>query len=523
MKKLSLTIMTILLVVLSILFIACKQEATSPSDDAVCEEHDYGDWTVNAPTCTASGTKIRVCNDCEDEEIRTIEPIGHTEVEDKEVSPTCTQSGLTLGKHCSACGLIIVEQESIDQIGHDYDGENIVWDWSGYTAAKATLTCKNDGTHTTQVTASISEKTVTSATCTKSGKILYTATIIHDGQAYSNQKELSIPSLGHDTTKYNKKDPSCTTVGWYSYEACTRCEYSTYTEIPNLGHDTRTHSAQEPTCTDNGWDSYETCSRCGYSSYVEKPKLGHRYANDVCIRCGKQRISEGLVYVSNGDGTCYVSDIGTCKDKNIIIPAISPSGEDVVGIGAKAFDWEDITSIIIPEGVTYIGASAFYYSDLVSITIPSTITEIRGGNVFSGCSNLMEVNISDLAAWCEIKFATHSCNPLSNMGYLYLNGELITELIIPNNTSVSAYAFYGCSGITSVVFSDSIRIVGQYAFCNCRDLRTVTIPHSITSFGGYTFKSCRSLTDIYYHGTEAEWNKFAYTASVPSSATIHYL
>ena len=523
MKKLTLLFAMILLIALSTLFIGCKQESTTSSDKEECEEHDFSDWSITPATCTEAGKKKRTCNTCGKRESKKIDALGHTEQNDEEILPTCAQSGLTAGKHCSACGLVIVKQETIPPLEHNYDTEKITWTWNGTATATATLICINDNTHTTQFAANVTKNTENAPTCTKDGNIQYIATITYNGQTYDSQRNESILSLGHDTIKHNKRNPSCTSAGWYSYEECTRCNYSTYTEIPKLGHDIITHNAKAPTCTDSGWDTYQTCSRCDYSTYIEKSKLGHRYTNDICIRCSIPRVSEGLSFVSNGDGTCYVSDIGTCKDKNIIIPAISPSGEDVIGIGARAFYGDDITSIIIPEGVTYIEDAAFYMSDLTSITIPSTITEIRGANVFSYCSNLMEVNISDLSAWCKIKFSDDSCNPLYNFGYLYLNGELLTELIIPDNTPVNAYAFYRCSGITKVVFPDGIKIVGRYAFYYCRDLQSLTVPHSITSFGGYTFKGCKSLTDIYYYGTEAEWNKFAYTASVPSSATIHYL
>ena len=74
----------------------------------------------------------------------------------------------------------------------------------------------------------------------------------------------------------------------------------------------------------------------------------------------KPDYSLGLEYKSNGDGTCYVSGIGTCTDTDIIIPAISPNGQTVIGIDNRAFySCTNLTSITIPDSVTTIGNDAF--------------------------------------------------------------------------------------------------------------------------------------------------------------------
>ena len=119
----------------------------------------------------------------------------------------------------------------------------------------------------------------------------------------------------------------------------------------------------------------------------------------------------------------------------------------------------------IPETVTYQGttytvtsieAEAFsnITGALKSISIPKTITTI-GDNAFHNCA-LKKVYISDLAAWCRLKFTGSRQNPLNHGCQLYLNHIEVTELIIPNTiTSIGDYAFYNCKSITSISIPNS--------------------------------------------------------------------
>ena len=111
--------------------------------------------------------------------------------------------------------------------------------------------------------------------------------------------------------------------------------------------------------------------------------------------------------------------------------------------------------VVIPENVTYDGETfkvigirdfAFYgCENLTSVKIPVSI-ETVGVEAFCGCTGLTAVYIDDLAAWCNIGFATEadlpswaspemSSNPLSYSNKLYLKQagqySLLTRLYIP--------------------------------------------------------------------------------------------
>ena len=141
--------------------------------------------------------------------------------------------------------------------------------------------------------------------------------------------------------------------------------------------------------------------------------------------------------------------------------------------------------IIIPSTVTYnnktynvesISLDAFMgCRDLTSVTIPKSMRYILD-NAFLYCENLTAVYISDLEAFMNINFylGDYPSNPLFYAQHLYLNGEEIIDLIIPN-------------GVTSIK---------DFTFINCSSLKSVTIPNSVTSIGKNSFLGCSGLTTI---------------------------
>ena len=106
-------------------------------------------------------------------------------------------------------------------------------------------------------------------TCTEIGWDTYDRCI---RCGYTTRKEL--PALNHDLVRHVAQAPTCTEIGWDAYDTCSRCDYTTYVELP-AQHDLVHHDAQAPTCTEIGWDAYDTCNNCDYTTYVELPALKH--------------------------------------------------------------------------------------------------------------------------------------------------------------------------------------------------------------------------------------------------------
>ncbi len=147
----------------------------------------------------------------------------------------------------------------------------------------------------------------------------------------------------------------------------------------------------------------------------------------------------------------------------------------VTSIGGAAFEGcTGLTSVEIPNSVTSIGNYAFWgCSGLTSIEIPNSVTNI-GESAFNYCESLYSVKISDISAWCNISFGSSNANPLYYAKNLYLNGDLVSELVIPDQvTEIKNYAFCGCTGLKSIEIPNSVTSIGNDAFWSCSGLRIV--------------------------------------------------
>ena len=169
----------------------------------------------------------------------------------------------------------------------------------------------------------------------------------------------------------------------------------------------------------------------------------------------------------------------------------------------RAFDNAVIDGkVVIGKNVTKIPAYLFYSSKITSLEFEEgSVCESIGRDAFYDC-RLGSVHISDISKWCAISFEGTSANPLYYAKKLYLNGNLVTDLIIPDGvTIISDYAFYGCTSLANITIPASVTSIGDKAFYGCDSLRSVTIPNNIKSIGRDAFGNCTGLEEIYFNAT----------------------
>ena len=206
--------------------------------------------------------------------------------------------------------------------------------------------------------------------------------------------------------------------------------------------------------------------------------------------------------------------------------------DGVTSIGAGAFSGCDkLTSVTIPDSVTSIGSNAFKdcssltnvtfgansqlttigsnafkdCSSLTSIAIPDSVTSI-GSSAFSGCSSLESLTIP---------FVGNRAGVTSSDTYQYAFGYLFGTSSYTGGTAVTQYYPYDATRemITTYYIPLSLRrvtVTGGYiprrAFYNCNNIKNITLGDDVTTIGDRAFSYCDGLTNVYYEGTEEQWN-----------------
>ena len=142
---------------------------------------------------------------------------------------------------------------------------------------------------------------------------------------------------------------------------------------------------------------------------------------------------------------------------------------------------KELIYLDIPKGVEEIGQFAFYNCNrFMSVTMPPSVKSV-GADAFGGCSGLSAVNVSDLSAWCGIKFANSSANPLYYAEKLYLNGKEVIYLDILNGVeSIGQYAFYNCNWFMTATIPQSVTSIGSSAFYGCTSIKSVSLPETFS-------------------------------------------
>jgi len=272
---------------------------------------------------------------------------------------------------------------------------------------------------------------------------------------------------------------SVTSIGEDAFRGCTSLESIT---LPFVGSSATASSARDSTLFGYIF---------GRSSYTGGIATQQHFASNRCVT---YYIPSSLKSVTVTGGNVYYGAFYGCTNlTNVTI------GNGVTSIGEKAFyNCEGLTSIEIPNSVTSIGTSAFYgCSGLESITIPNSVTTI-GNWAFDGCTNLTSITIPFVGATKDEANNTYFGYIFGASSYSYNNDHIpsLKTVVITGGTSIGYYAFYGCTGLTSITIPDSVTTIGKSAFYGCSGLESITIPDGVTSIGDYAFDGCTGLTSI---------------------------
>ena len=124
-----------------------------------------------------------------------------------------------------------------------------------------------------------------------------------------------------------------------------------------------------------------------------------------------------------------------------------------------------------------------------------------GNYAFSGCDRLTNIDVSE-----------------NNKSYTSVDGVLFNK----NKTILIRYPV---DKYTNYTIPDGVTSIGVGAFSGCDSLTSITIPDSVTSIGKRAFFACNNLADVYYKGTQEDWNKITIESDNEclTNTTIHFV
>lgn len=178
-------------------------------------------------------------------------------------------------------------------------------------------------------------------------------------------------------------------------------------------------------------------------------------------------------------------------------------------IGPNSFEGnQDITSVSIPDTVTYIDNAAFYgCSNLVSVSIPDNVTYI-GQGAFSDCSSLYDITLPSM---------------LETLDYGALSSTAITSIVVPDSvTSLGERVFENCRELTSVTLPQGITVLPSCLFLFCTSL-SFTIPDTVVEIEQGALRGCVSITSLTVPGSVEIIGRQAFADSGLTSVYLNSL
>lgn len=214
----------------------------------------------------------------------------------------------------------------------------------------------------------------------------------------------------------------------------------------------------------------EVFSNCDSLMQITVDEKNQYYSND----------ERGVLF--NKNKTLLIQYPKANKNESYLIP------NSVIDIEYRAFiNCKNLLNLTIPDSVTGIGVNAFIGCDFAIISIPGMVESI-GFGAFSFCQNLSKVIIDE------------------------------------GVTSIGKGMFQSCVSLSNIVLPESVTSIDDAAFNACGNLTSITIGKNVTTIGNNAFRNCNSLKDVYFTGTEEEWNNITVGLynEFFENATVHF-
>ena len=364
--------------------------------------HSYTS-VVTAPTCTATGYTTYTCACGDSYTADEVAALGHTEVVDAAVDATCTSTGLTEGKHCSACSEVLVSQNETPKAEHSYDDQ---YDES----------CNN-------------------------------CDFIRDVEC------------GHfELNTIEAVAPTCTATGLTEGKVCAKCEavIVEQTSVPALGHTDEVIPAVDPTCQNVGYTEGVKCSVCTevLTAPTEVAKLdNHNFVNNTCEWCGL--INPTLTVTSGSiveqDGKIILTISGNTNDKQLKLLVgpqddLSAYGHDI----AVAEDGSFTVSVELSalEAIGDWQNAKFFFYDGTSKMVTYSSVGVKENDVFYATDKKVTIKTWDGAGNLSLSVEKHdSSYTLTATEVKYENGKLVFSGVTTNVKTLTAYLYNTSEGI----------------------------------------------------------------------------
>ena len=479
----------------------------------------------------------------------------HVAVTDAAVEPTCTEKGLTEGKHCSKCGKILQAQTEIPALGHDFSNEWTI-DKEATCTEKGSKShhctrceVKSDETEIPTIEHSESDWIIDKeATCTEDGSKHTECTVCHTMIKTENisalghtggtatcteQATCSVcgekygDALGH---KYGdlipKTEPTCSENGVEAHYKCSVCnkvfkddEHKTETTLDELtiAINPNAHNFGEWIKNEGADTHTRVCSFNSEHTETESCHGGTATCTEqaICERCGNkygESLGHAIVHHEAKAPTC--TEIGweaydTCSRCDYTTYVEIPAGHNFNESGvcnACGYFETGLAFELNEDGESYsvVGIGTFDGTDLKIPNVNFDTKPVTGikSNAFENCGSLTSVTIPDSVTSIG-SYAFDGCNNLQDI--------YITDIgAWCNIAGLSNLMEYGASNkklyinnelATSITIPDSVTSISYSAFRGCTGLTSVTIGGSVTSISKYAFSDCTGLTTVNWNAT----------------------